>query len=78
MTEIGSDSMGPTIGDFVAGIIGTLRDKRFGVKGTAPIWFEFTHHCFDEVLDVICSECCVGLSQRRYIGVAVFIVDLLF
>ena len=78
MAKVGSDAVGPAVGDLGAGVIRSLGDKRLGVaEGTAPGGIELIHHGFEEIFDVRCREHCIGVGRRLDVGVGVFIVDRL-
>jgi hypothetical protein len=62
MAKVGRDAMGPAVGDFVAAVVGALRDERLGIEGSAFVWFEFAHHGFEKILDVVCGERSIGLK----------------
>ena len=75
MAKVGRDAMGPAIGDFVSSVVGALGDERLGIKRTASVGFEFAHHGFEKILDVVCGEHSIGLNGRWDVWVAVLVCD---
>ena len=74
VAKVGCDAMGPTVSDFSAIVVFALGHERLGwVVALLVWWLELNHHCFENIFDVVGSECSVGLVGRWCVRISVFV-----